>query len=225
MQNKYLLFDVDGTLVNTGGAGLRAMKKTFEELLGDGDLVANYSFAGKTDSQIIHDMIRKSGCEKSTVDELAEQIAQTYVKKLEQTLQEAHNFKTYPHVKEFLEAYSNKRTCELALLTGNLEKGAELKLQHAGLWHYFAWGVFGNVSEDRIHLAEKAFEIIKQKTVEINPRNIFIIGDTANDVRCGKAIGATTIAFAAGFESEENLREQQPDFLIYDFKELFGLLR
>ena len=219
---KYLLFDIDGTLVNTGGAGLKAMKSTVENILGNEDLLIGYSFAGKTDAQIMNDMIRKSGLDDK-LESMSKLFEQTYIEKLKTNLKNSDNFRIYPNVNELLDYYQKNEGYELALLTGNFETGAKLKLEHAGLWKYFKWGVFGNLSEDRVHLAKDALETITEKEKKVNTKNIFIVGDTTNDIRCGKAINATTIAFTSGFEPEKKLRTCSPDFMVSDFSQLYDI--
>ncbi len=222
MLKNYLLFDIDGTLINTGGAGLRAMKSTVKSILGNENLLTGYSFAGKTDAQIMNDMIRRSGLDDK-LEELSKLLSQTYIENLKTNLKNSDNFRTYPNVNALLDNYQKNETYELALLTGNFETGAKLKLEHAGLWKYFKWGIFGNLSEDRVHLAKNALEKITVKEKRVDTKKIFIIGDTTNDIRCGKAIGATTIAFTSGFEPEEKLRNCSPDFMVSDFGELYDI--
>ena len=222
MLKKYLLFDIDGTLVNTGGAGLKAMKSTVKNILGNEDFLIGCSFAGKTDAQIMNDMIRKSGL-ADKLGSMSKLFEQTYIEKLKTNLKNSDNFRIYPNVNELLDYYQKNEGFELALLTGNFETGAKLKLEHTGLWKYFKWGVFGNLSEDRIHLAKEALGTITEKEALLNTKNIFIIGDTTNDIRCGKAIDATTIAFTLGFEPEEKLRTLSPDFMVSDFSQLYDI--
>ncbi len=219
----YLLFDIDGTLVNTGGAGLRAMKTAMTECLGDGGLLEGCSFAGKTDRQIIHDLIRRSGVGPG-LEGKARQISTRYIQLLGPSLEGADNFFVYPHIPEMLEQLSKTPGNEIALLTGNLERGARLKLEHAGLWHYFSWGVYGDISEDRSDLSREARRIITANNGPLDPRRIVIIGDTVSDIRCGQAIGATTIAYSAGFEPAEKLLPAGPDHLIDDFRNLPGII-
>ncbi len=219
MNKKYLLFDIDGTLINTGGAGLKSMRSAVKNILESIDLLKDYSFAGRTDSQIMNEMIRRS--DKAEI--LSEDLEKVYIDKLSINLKNSDNFKTYPNVNKLLETYQKKDGFELALLTGNFRAGAVLKLEHAGLWKYFKWGVFGNISEDRVLLAQSALKIIAEKEKDIRTKDIFIIGDTTNDIRCGKAIDATTVAFTAGFEPEEKLRACSPDFLVSDFNQLYDI--
>lgn len=219
----YLLFDIDGTLVNTGGAGLRAMKTATTECLGDERLLEGCSFAGKTDRSIIRDLIRRSGIHTDN-DKKALAMHTRYIALLEQALTEAENFFVYPHVDATLRQFSLGPDLELALLTGNLEQGARLKLEHAALWHYFRWGVYGEVSEDRNDLSRKALDIITEKDGPIDPRRIVIIGDTVSDIRCGQAIGATTIAYSAGFEPAEKLLPANPDHITDDFRHIPAII-
>jgi phosphoglycolate phosphatase len=219
----YLLFDIDGTLVNTGGAGLRAMKGAASECLGDGSLLEGCSFAGKTDRSIIHDLIHRAGIQNDIGDK-ARCMNERYIALLKPALAEANNFIVYPHVDATLRQFSLDSDVELALLTGNLEQGARLKLEHAALWHYFRWGVYGEVSEDRNDLSRKALDIITDRDGPTDPRRIVIIGDTVSDIRCGQAIGATTIAYSAGFEPAEKLLPANPDHITDDFKCLPGII-
>ncbi|MBM4311236.1 MAG: HAD family hydrolase [Deltaproteobacteria bacterium] len=219
----YLLFDIDGTLVNTGGAGLRAMQGAAVECLGDGNLLEGFSFAGKTDRSIIHDLIRRAGIQNG-FDDKACCMNERYIALLKPALAGAHNFLVYPYVHEVLEQFSRDNSLEPALLTGNLEQGARLKLEHAGLWSYFQWGVYGEVSENRNDLAHEALRSITAKDGPVDPRCIIIIGDTVSDIRCGQAICATTVAYSAGFEPAEKLLPAGPDHLIDDFRHLPGII-
>lgn len=219
----YLLFDIDGTLVNTGGAGLRAMKAAVTECLGDEGLLEGYSFAGKTDRQIIRDLIRRAGMQ-AEIEEKSRHICERYIELLGPSLAGAENFFVYPHIPELLEQLSALPDVELALLTGNLEPGARLKLERAGLWHFFRWGVYGDVSEDRNDLSRAALARITAKHGPIDVRRIVIIGDTVSDIRCGQAVGATTIAYSAGFQPTEVLLPAGPDHLTDDFRELPDIL-
>ncbi len=219
----YLLFDIDGTLINTGGAGLRAMKNAAAKCLGDDNLLEGCSFAGKTDRQIIHGLIRRAGLQNDT-DQKALSMYALYIKMLRENLTEAENFFVYPHAEKILQQFSGDPGLELALLTGNLEQGARLKLEHAALWNYFSWGVYGDVSEDRNDLSRKALDIIRKKDGTTDPRRIIIIGDTVNDIRCGQTIGATTIAYSAGFEPVEKLLPAKPDHCTDDFSDIPAII-
>jgi len=219
----YLLFDIDGTLINTGGAGLRAMKASATECLGDPTLLEGGAFAGKTDRQIIHGLIRRAGIQRDR-EQKATSMYACYIKLLGKNLSDAENFFVYPHAASILQQFSHDPNLELALLTGNLEQGARLKLEHANLWHYFNWGIYGDVSEDRDDLARKALSVILEKDDSADPRRIVVIGDTVGDIRCGQAIGATTIAYSAGFQPVEKLLPANPDHLTDDLSTIPGII-
>ena len=114
MLKKYLLFDIDGTLVNTGGAGLKAMKSTVKNILGNENLLIGYSFAGKTDAQIMNDMIRKSGLDDK-LESMSKLFEQTYIENLKTNLKNSDNFRIYPNVNELLDYYQKNEGFELAL--------------------------------------------------------------------------------------------------------------
>jgi phosphoglycolate phosphatase len=130
----------------------------------------------------------------------------------------------YPHAEHILQLFSRDPNLELALLTGNLEQGARLKLEHASIWNYFGWGVYGDVSEDRNDLSRKALNIITEKNGPIDPRRFVVMGVTVNDIRCGQAIGATTIAYSAGFEPTEKLLPANPDHCTDDFRHIPAII-
>ena len=104
----YLLFDIDGTLINTGGAGLRAMKTTVKNILGNEDLLTGYSFAGKTDAQIMNDMVRRSGLDDK-LEEMSKLFAQNYIENLKTNLENSDNFGIYPNVNDLLDKYQKMK--------------------------------------------------------------------------------------------------------------------
>ena len=163
MKKKYLMFDIDGTLINSGGAGKKALILAFKKILGDGSFAQDYAFAGKTDIQIIEDIAMLAGVEKNGLEEKVKSIKQSYVNNLKITLQETETYRVYSYVNEVLETFYENNNFELALLTGNIYEGAKLKLEHGGLWEYFRWGAYGDISNNRIHLAEEAYTIISKK--------------------------------------------------------------
>lgn len=217
------LFDIDGTLLNTGGAGRQAVLMAVEDLFGSSDSVGALSCAGKTDLQIMSDIVRGLDRSESLVRDVAA-LAETYPEFLRRLLPAAPRFRVYPGVCEVLQLLCAREDCAVGLLTGNFPDGARIKLEHAGLWHYFSFGVFGDISEDRDDLARAARSLIAERGWNESPENTFVIGDTVSDIRCGRAIGATTVALVSDFEPEERLRAEQPDYLLRSLPELAGVL-
>jgi phosphoglycolate phosphatase len=224
MRKKYLFFDIDGTLIHAGGAGRRALNAALAEIAVDDGILKGISFAGKTDRQIVLSALRGAGFASGDLPGLLARTLDSYLAHLAGNL-EKQPVRAYPLVRELLRACRRRSDLELALLTGNIPAGARLKLESAGLWDFFSWGVFGDHSEMRVELAKEAFRRLAAGNGRLQPRDIFVIGDTSADIECGRAIQATTVAMISDFEPEATLRDAAPDFLLSDFRPLFDLWR
>jgi phosphoglycolate phosphatase len=211
---RLLLFDIDGTLVNTGGAGVESLKTIVRSRFGATDDLRDIEIAGKTDRAIIRDILRKY-----QVDPNEENIAsfvQDYIHKLPLSLSRSRG-RVLPGIRRLLERLRPQPNIVLALLTGNLRQGAKLKLQHYGLWDFFEFGAFADDHHDRNELGTFARERAHTRHGhDFDAADIDVIGDTNHDIACGKAFGARTIAVATGSWSRERLQRCTPDFLFDD---------
>ena len=222
MQKRLLLFDIDGTLIHSGGAGARALKSAFKERFGVADDLHGIEIAGMTDSGIVVSILKKNDI--PATNENVGAFLDSYVHFLSLELPRRKG-KLLPGVLDLLEKLKSRPQLVLGLLTGNVSRGARLKLEHYGVWHFFEFGAFADDHQDRNRLGSFARARAKEKHGrEFSPSQIDVIGDTPRDIACGKAIGARTIAVATGTWSREELAKYQPDFLIDDLSDVEGLI-
>jgi phosphoglycolate phosphatase-like HAD superfamily hydrolase len=196
-----VLFDIDGTLVLTGGAGRRALERAFAEVSGRAVSLDGIPFAGRTDRRIVADMLDRAGARARLADEpWLERLRETYCRYLEEelTAEDRPGRLVLPGVRELLDALAARDDTVVALLTGNFEDGARIKLSHFGLWRYFAWGAFGDAVEDRNALLPVALDLARARGLTFASHRTFIVGDTPLDVACARAGGVRAVAVATG---------------------------
>ena len=220
---KYVcLFDIDGTLLNTGGAGQRAMERALKTAFALTDLSHDIQAAGRTDRAITTDLFHHHGI----ADEPAnwDRFQNAYLKQLPGTLAELDG-SVLPGVFALLDTLVSRGDVALGLLTGNFRRGADMKLVHYKLDHHFEFGGFGDDCFDRDDVARVALtEACRHLDREYTPDHIWVIGDTPSDVKCARAIGAHAVAVATGIFSYEELEPTQPDYLFADFADPQPLL-
>lgn len=211
---RLILWDIDMTLVNTGAAGQHALiRATIDWFGGDGDL-SGVEVAGRTDRAIAHQILEKFG--QPVTDENVDSFLDRYVALLPEELPK-RNGRVLPGVRELLEDLASQPDKTLGLLTGNLERGAQLKLAHYDLWRFFPFGAFADDDHDRNKLGPCAVRrAMEHAGFDFRPDQVDVVGDTGHDIACGKAFGARTIAVATGSWSRERLADFQPDFLFDD---------
>ena len=212
---RLILFDIDGTLVNTGHAGTRAFAKTFATEFNLHHGSEKMKFAGRTDVSLVREFFRIHGLDESPAH--FRQFFDRYVFWLDQIL--AHSTgQACPGIFELIrELKSLPQPPVLGLLTGNIQLGAEIKLRKYGLWESFQFGGFADDHEDRNHIAVAALERGRRVLgPNLQPQEIIVIGDTPFDVRCGKFIGAKTLAVATGGSKLDELMTCAADWTVQD---------
>jgi phosphoglycolate phosphatase len=222
---KLLLFDIDGTILLTDGAGTRAVNRAFEKLYGLKDVMAGIDPAGKTDPLILSEMFGNGLSRRYTADE-AEEIFREYVLFLEEEIQKAE-IDIMPGVPLLLENLSSREDMVLGIATGNIERGARIKLRRAGLDGHFRVGGYGSDSDNRETLIRVAIERARSLINHTGEfEKVYVIGDTPYDIVHGRAAGAVTVAVATGRYSPKELREHSPDYIfdhLADYEYVIGI--
>ena len=209
MNHRLVLFDIDGTLLLTAGAGRRAIRSALFDWLPDDAIFERVRFDGKTDPQIVAELLAEGGAPDPREPARLAEVCTRYVAALESELaQSAARARQLPGVTPLLQRLEGERGVVLGLLTGNLARGAELKLRAVGLEPArFRLGAYGSDSAHRPDLPAVATQRAEALFGRV-PRGeeVVIIGDTPADVTCGRAIGARAIGVATGDYSVEDLR-------------------
>jgi phosphoglycolate phosphatase-like HAD superfamily hydrolase len=221
---KLILFDIDGTLVLTGGAGGRAMARAFEEVFGLQHGMASISMAGRTDAWIVAQMAAHHGV--PCTPEIFEHFHDAYIGHLTEEIHKPGPQKgILPGVREVLEALAAHSRAHLALLTGNFERGARIKLEYFDLWRYFAAGAFGDRTHDRNSLLATALaRVAAAGGPAIAPAETVIVGDTPLDVAVAVAGGARSLAVATGSYDVAALRASGADVVVEDLMDIERVL-
>jgi phosphoglycolate phosphatase-like HAD superfamily hydrolase len=212
---RLVLFDIDGTLVHTGGAGLKAFARVFAEEFGAVDGFERLKFAGRTDLSLVREFFEVHRIEATAENFL--RFFQRYVFWLDYILAHSQT-EMCPGIAQFMARLKALHPAPLlGLLTGNIRLGAEIKLRHFNLWDHFETGAFADDSENRDQIAAIARD--RGSRVLGRPlaaEEVLVIGDTPLDIRCGRAIGARVLAVATGGARLEELRRHQPDWAVKD---------
>lgn len=216
---KLVLFDIDGTLIRCGKAPRRAIMESMTRVYGSAGNIDGYSFSGRTDSQIVFDlMVAQVGNPDEVLNGLQDALS-GYVQNLDQYLR-PEDVTVLDGVPILLEELSGQPNVVVGLLTGNVEEGARIKLSRAGLDRFFyngrePVGAFGSDHMDRNELPPVAVErAYRRYGKKFSKKDIVIIGDSPHDVTCGRAVGARSIAVATGWHSVQELLRYDPDFAL-----------
>lgn len=224
---KVVLFDIDGTLLWTDGAGRRAVHGALEETFG-APVPGEHEFDGKTDPQIVRELMRIAGVAEGTIDERLTVALLRYVELLRVELaRDDHSDRTYPGIAELLDALEARDDVLLGLLTGNVRDGALAKLDAVGLAHHrFRVGAFGSDHASRPELPAiartRAEELLGHA---VRGCDIVVIGDTPADMGCGRGIGARAIGVATGRYTVEDLERCAPAAVFADLSDTEAVMR
>lgn len=213
-----VLFDIDGTLVDTTGAGLRGMTTAFHRIHGRSGAMDGVPVAGRTDLAILTEVYRACGMVMDEGQVAA--VCDVYADELAVEMGRAPgaNFGVLPGVLEALDALDAAPGFTSALLTGNLARGAEVKLAHFDLWRRFRFGAFGDAHVNRRDLVPVA--VSRAREHGLNPSHVIVVGDTPLDVDCAHAHGAIAVAVATGHYSREALAATGADLVVDTLRDL-----
>jgi phosphoglycolate phosphatase len=224
---KLVLFDIDGTLLLSDGAGRRAIHRALREVFGSTG-PSDHHFDGKTDPQIVRELMRLAGHDDERIDADMTRLLNRYVECLHEELA-APGYTPYalPGVPQLLDALEASPDVILGLLTGNLEVGARAKLQAVGLDpRRFRVGAYGSDHERRPELPAIARERTRQQLGhDVTGASIVVIGDTPADLTCGRSLGASAIGVATGRHSVEELSRHQPLAVFEDLSDTEAVTR
>jgi len=218
-RQRLVLFDIDGTLLSAGRAAREAVLAALGGIYGWAPEGERLDFSGKTDPQIVRELVSEAvGQERCETD--LQRALDAYLDEFERRL-EPGAVVTKPGVADLLERLSVTPGVVLGLLTGNLERGARLKLEPPGLNRYFPFGAFGSDSADRYCLPAVAIERALAHTGRrYAGKSVVVIGDSVLDVACGRSLGVRSVAVATGPTPADRLRAERPDAFLADFSDV-----
>ena len=214
---RLVLFDIDGTLIRTGGAGVKAFGRAFATEFALPQGTDRLKFAGRTDTGLVREFFQSNQIEPTP--ENFQRFFDSYVFWLDHLLGQLHGG-LCPQVREFLhDVQALPQPPLLGLLTGNIRLGAEIKLRHFQLWEEFETGAFADDHMDRNQIAAVARERGRRLLPgKLRGEEILVIGDTPLDIECGRAIDARVLAVATGGSTLAQLQTHQPDWAVADLR-------
>ena len=221
MEERLLLFDIDGTLVDTGGAGMAALVDATREVFGDDG--PKLDLAGATDSGLLKNIYR--AFEREEDEETNARFFDLYLARLETNLNDkCFGGRALEGAVAILEEVEAAGVCK-GLLTGNISMGAEVKMRHYGMDGFFSFGAYGDDHHDRNRLGPIALERAKAVTGQsFEGSNAIVVGDTPKDIWCAQALGARSVCVATGSFTAEQLEAEGADVVFEDFSDVEAVL-
>ena len=218
MPQHLVLFDIDGTLLTTNGHGVEAMMVTYNAVWGRDPRTVLYAMSGKTELNISHELMALLGFSRAEVDAGLPDFWRRYPEELRRHIA-PETTTVLPGIRPLVAAVAGDARMVLGLVTGNCEAAARVKLEIAGL-DGFALGAYGEHHEARAALPPLAVAAAHELLGDtFTGKSIVILGDTPNDIACGRAVGAKTIAVGTGRFAAETLAAHHPDYLFADFSD------
>jgi phosphoglycolate phosphatase-like HAD superfamily hydrolase len=210
---RLVLFDIDGTLIQSGGAGEKAFAEVARTAFNLAEGTKGLHFAGRTDPAVLREMFERHGI--ATTPENFERFLDAYVARLRTMIAEISG-RVLPGVEGWISALqAMDEPPLLGLLTGNIRRGAQIKLTHYKLWHHFQTGGFSDDNEDRCGIAaiarDRGGKLLNRK---LSGDEILVIGDTQHDITCGQSIGARVLAVGTGMYKSEELLCHKPTWCV-----------
>lgn len=216
---KLALFDIDGTLITSRGAGRRAMRSALERVFGGAGGIDHYDLRGRTDTRIVHDVMGALGWEPDRIKERLDDFFEAYLAGLASEIGDGRHVVTLPGVSTVVERLA-RSSALVGLVTGNIEEGARIKLQPTGLLPHFRVGAYGSDHMDRRRLpslaARRAHALVGHP---FPPHHVVVIGDTPHDIDCARAFGAVAVAVTTGQYTRDELLAEGPDHLFDDLSD------
>ena len=225
MKPALILFDIDGTLLLSGRAGLRAMTRAFDKTFGITNAFSGESFGGRTDSYLVSKALQGAGLPDTP--EQHDRFRENYIPLLAEEIEHpgTGHKGLMPGARELLEALHDRHHLHLALLTGNYREAAEIKLQHFELWDFFEWGAFSDDAADRNALVPIARSRAETYDIPVEAiERVIVIGDTPHDIECARVAGARSIAVATGGFTVDQLRDAGADDVLADLSDTEAVL-
>ena len=215
---RLILFDIDGTLISTDGAGVKAFGRVFDEIFGLPKATQYMTFAGRTDHRLVREIFEANDIEPTGQN--FHKFKEAYAEHLTRYLPEGKT-EPLPGVREIIAAFRRLDPPPvIGLLTGNHPHGAQLKLTHYNLWQEFSMGSFGDQYDDRNDVARDALRQGRTLIPDIGPEEILVIGDTERDIQCARSIGAKILAVATGPSTLSELESFKPDWVVEDLTQI-----
>jgi len=222
---KLVLFDIDGTLITSRGAGRRAMRTALQRVFGAAGGIDQYDLRGRTDTRIVHDVMGALGWEPARVKERLDDFFEAYLGGLTSEIGDGRHVVTLPGVSAVVARLAQSADALLGLVTGNIEEGARIKLLPTGLWPLFRVGAYGSDHMDRRRLPSLAARRAQALVgYPFAATDVVVIGDTPHDIDCARACGAVAVAVTTGQYTRDELLAERPDHLFDDLADVEKVL-